>query len=114
MVRQMSEEHDNKVCQTDYEQLPNRWNNSWLHIPLAHETHEVHERKSTERVMKRYSVDLRPEIFASFRVFRGPILLMRWYSSHRSKKTKDSRLVFLSRCAMQIDVPSVTHEPHFF
>src|SRR6476620_1266719 len=29
--------------------------------------------------MKRYSVDLRPEIFASFRVFRGPILLMRRY-----------------------------------
>jgi len=30
----MSEEHDNKVCQANYEQLPNRWNNSWPHIPL--------------------------------------------------------------------------------
>src|SRR5439155_13601058 len=48
MVRQMSEEHDNKVCQANYEQLRNRWNNSWPHIPLAHETHEVHERKSTK------------------------------------------------------------------
>jgi hypothetical protein len=68
----MSEEHDNKVCQANYEQLPNRWNNSWPHIPLAHETHEVHERKSIKEVAKRYSVDLRPEIFVSFRLFRGP------------------------------------------
>jgi hypothetical protein len=52
MVRQMSEEHDNKVCQANYEQLPNRWNNSWPHIPLAHETHEVHETKSANKVMK--------------------------------------------------------------
>ena len=72
MIRQMSEEHDNKVCQANYEQLPNRWNNSWPHIPLAHETHEVHERASTKKVIKRYAVDLRLEFFASFRVFRGP------------------------------------------
>jgi hypothetical protein len=59
----MSEEHDDKVSQPKHEQLPNRWNNSWPHISLAHETHEVHERKSTNKVMKRYSADLRPEIF---------------------------------------------------
>jgi hypothetical protein len=66
MVRQMSEEHDNKVCQANYAQLPNRWNNSWPHIPLAHKTHEVHERKSTKKVMQRSFVDLRPEIFRIF------------------------------------------------
>ena len=54
------------------------------------------------------------KFFASFRVFRESILLMRRYSSDRSKKTKDSRLVLLSRCSMQIDVPSVRHEPNFF
>jgi hypothetical protein len=62
----MSEEHENKVCQANYEQLPNRWNNSCPHISLAHETHELHERKSAKKVMKRYSVDLRPEIFRFF------------------------------------------------
>src|SRR6267154_5537998 len=30
-----------------------------LTFPLAHETHEVHERKSTKKGMKRYAVDLR-------------------------------------------------------
>jgi hypothetical protein len=68
----MSEEHDNKVCQSNYEQLPNRWNNSWPHIRLAHETHEVHETKSAKQSDERHSVDLRLKFFASFRVFRGP------------------------------------------
>src|SRR5882757_6703431 len=72
MIRQMSEEHDSKVSESKHEQFPNRWNNSWPHIPLAHETHEVHERKSTKKVIKRYAVDLRLKFFASFRVFRGP------------------------------------------
>jgi hypothetical protein len=72
MVRQMSEEHDSKIYEAKYEQLPSCWNNSWPHISSAHETHEAHERKSTRKVMKRYSVDLRRKFFAPFRVFRGP------------------------------------------
>ena len=55
-----------KYAEAKYEQLPSRRNNSSPHILLAHETHEVHERKSTKKVMKRYSVDLRPEIFRVF------------------------------------------------
>src|SRR4029077_4752801 len=31
VVRQVSEEHYNKVCEANYKQLPNRWNNSWPH-----------------------------------------------------------------------------------
>jgi hypothetical protein len=61
MVRQMSEDHDKNVCEAKYEQPPTRWNNSWPHILLAHETHEVHERKSIKKVMKRDHVDLRFE-----------------------------------------------------
>src|SRR2546423_2897475 len=68
------------------------------------------DREGDERLCRRSSM----KFFASFRVFRGSILLMRWYSSDRSKKTKDSRLVLLSRCLMQIDVPGVRHEPNFF
>src|SRR5438094_10233667 len=77
MVRQMSEEHENKVCQANYEQLPNCWNNSWPHIPLAHETHEVHERKSTKKVIKGYAVNLRLKFSASFRGFLGPTATVR-------------------------------------
>ena len=68
----MSEEHDNKVCEPKHEQLPTRWNDSWIHIPLAHETHEAHERKSAKKVMKGITWIFDLKFFASFRVFRGP------------------------------------------
>jgi hypothetical protein len=45
----MSEEHHSKVCEPKNEQLPNRWNSSWPHISLAHETQELHERKSAKK-----------------------------------------------------------------
>src|SRR5437763_7972253 len=45
----MSEEHHTKVCEPKNEQLPNRWNSSWPHISLAHETQELHERKSAKK-----------------------------------------------------------------
>ena len=68
----MTKDHDNKVCQTKYEQLPSRWNNSSPHIPLAHETHEVHKGKSTKKVMKGIPSIFDLKCFVSFRVFRGP------------------------------------------
>ena len=34
MIRQMSEEHQNKICEANYEQLPGSWNNLWSQIYL--------------------------------------------------------------------------------
>src|SRR3954447_3022047 len=56
-----------------------------------------------------YAVALRLKFFGSFRVFRGPILSFPRYACRLGEESQDSRLVFLSRCAMQIDVPSIRH-----
>ena len=64
--------------------------------------------------MKKYPVDLRLKSFASFRLFRGQILSFLWYACRFGEESQDSRLVLLCRCSMQIDVPSVRHEPNLF
>src|SRR4029077_861672 len=68
------------------------------------------DQESDEKVFHRS----RPEIFASFRVFRGPTLAFLRYLCRLGEESQDSRLVLLLRCSMQINVPSVRHEPNFF
>src|SRR4029077_4016034 len=67
-------------------------------------------KEGDEKVCRRSST----EIFASFRVFRGPILSFPRGACRLGEESQDSRLVLLSRCSMQIDVPSVRHEPNLF
>jgi hypothetical protein len=64
----MPEEHDSKVYEPKYEQLPSRRNYSWPHICLARETHESHERKAEQEGDQKVFYRSSSEIF---RVFRG-------------------------------------------